>query len=1052
MTSQEKSTSSEEVRTAVEPLDIHLRAYAQPLSQKQSTVTNARSRTLEPSQWTLVFDTETTTDPSQRLRIGSYCLCKGPEVAERGLFHEAGVLSGEELELLRRYAKKRDLKLLTRAEFVDQVFLKIGYNCKATIVGFNLPFDISRIAIGHHSARGSMRGGFSFKLTELPYHPRVQVKHLSSRQALIQFTVPATQPRSRGVRNRELMQRKRRGFFVDVRTLGAALLGKTDSLETLSATLEVDTPKSRSDGHGKALTEDYLDYAVGDVETTWQCYCKLVDRYTQLGLKGTPPQKIFSEASVGKAYLREMGIKPWQKVQPDFPPELIGTIMSTYFGGRAEVRIRREIRQVIYCDFLSMYPTVCALMNLWRFVTANGVDWRDSTAETRDLLRTISLEELYDKDTWQRLPVLVQVSPDADMFPIRAKYGYDNQTTIGLNFLTSDQPLWFTLADCIASKLLTGKSPKVIRAITFDPTEIQGDLKLVQIMGNSDFTIDPAKSDFYLRTIDLRTSIKSQIPSARGSNREKLDRTQQFLKLLANSTSYGVFVEINVDKQDQLADVRIQGGTSSYVTKSRNIEKPGPFFHPLLATLITGAARLMLALCQRRVVDQGLDWAFCDTDSMAIAKSDAMRSEEFADRVTQITQTFGSLNPYWKQQTVLQIEDVNYSGNSKTLRKLFCFAVSAKRYALFNNDVKGSIEIRKVSGHGLGHMRPPYLDSVATNVPSAKRPLAEIGVPKWQHDVWHCVIDAAIKGRPDQVDLEGLPGMNAAAFSRYAATTPKLLRWFATHNASAEENEQVRPFNFLLAASVRNSLTMNCDPSALPTVGDCEVHRSDRIRPVAPFEVDPEVAAAKCFDRETGHSVPARLLKTYADALSHFHIHPETKFLNAEAYDRGPTKPRHIEVRGVCNIGKEANNLDARVVLGDIGHDDVEYGNSPQDQELKLAEIKQAASRHGMAKLARIAGVSSRHVASIVHGASDPRMLLQQKLLDAASQLDETRSSAEVENTRLVIQLQLLCEELAVGEIAYRSGVDRSNLAKMLKQQRSLSKSLRSWLNQMRRQ
>jgi hypothetical protein len=843
------------------------------------------------------------------------------------------------------------------------------------------------------------------------------------------------------------MQRKRRGFFVDVRTLGAALLGKTDSLETLSATLEVDTPKSRSDGHGKALTEDYLDYAVGDVETTWQCYCKLVDRYTQLGLKGTPPHKIFSEASVGKAYLREMGIKPWQKVQPDFPPELIGTIMSTYFGGRAEVRIRREIRQVIYCDFLSMYPTVCALMNLWRFVTANGVDWRDSTAETRDLLRTISLEELYDKDTWQRLPVLVQVSPDADMFPIRAKYGYDNQTTIGLNFLTSDQPLWFTLADCVASKLLTGKSPKVIRAITFDPTEIQGDLKPVQIMGNRDFTIDPAKSDFYLRTIDLRTSIKSQIASARGSNREKLDRTQQFLKLLANSTSYGVFVEINVDKQDLLADVRIHGGTSSYATKSRNIEKPGPFFHPLLATLITGAARLMLALCQRQVIDQGLDWAFCDTDSMAIAKSEDLNSKEFADRVTQISEAFASLNPYQKPQSVLQIEDVNYTGNGKALHKLFCFAVSAKRYALFNNDARGNIEIRQASGHGLGHMRPPYFDGVVTNIPSAKRPFAEIGVAQWQHDVWYCVIDAALNCHPDQVDLSGLPGMNAAAFSRYAATTPKLLRWFASYNADAAENEQVWPFNFLLAGSVKNSLTMNCNLSALPTSNDCEVIRSNRMRPVAPFEVEAKVAAAKCFDRETGQSVPAQRLKTYADALQHFHIHPETKFLNAEAYDRGPTQPRHIYVRGVCNIGKEANNLDARVVLGDLGDDDVEYGNSPQDQELKLAEIKRAASRHGMAKLARIAGVSSRHVASIVHSACTPSEPIQQQLLSAVSQLDATRASEEVKNTRLLLKLQSLCDKVGVKEVAHRSGVDASNLIKILNQRRPLPNSMRTWLN-----
>jgi hypothetical protein len=50
-----------------------------------------------------------------------------------------------------------------------------------------------------------------------------------------------------------------------------------------------------------------------------------------------------------------MGVRPWRELQPNFPNALIGAIMSSYFGGRAEVHLRREVRQVLYCDFLSMY-------------------------------------------------------------------------------------------------------------------------------------------------------------------------------------------------------------------------------------------------------------------------------------------------------------------------------------------------------------------------------------------------------------------------------------------------------------------------------------------------------------------------------------------------------------------------------------------------------------------------------------------------------------------------------------------------------------------------
>ena len=96
--------------------------------------------------------------------------------------------------------------------------------------------------------------------------------------------------------------------------------------------------------------------------------------------------KILSEASLGKAYLKQMGVRPFREVQPDFPNHLTGKTMSAYFGGRAEVRWRREIRQVLYCDFLSMYPTACTLMGLWRFVIARGMEWRDSAEEIRTLV------------------------------------------------------------------------------------------------------------------------------------------------------------------------------------------------------------------------------------------------------------------------------------------------------------------------------------------------------------------------------------------------------------------------------------------------------------------------------------------------------------------------------------------------------------------------------------------------------------------------------------------------------------------------------------------
>lgn len=228
-----------------------------------------------------------------------------------------------------------------------------------------------------------------------------------------------------------------------MKTLAGAIFARSFSLAGLSRHLNVANPKLEFDEFDGPITEAMIRYAVRDVQTTWECYAELIDRYAAFGITSTPPEKVYSEASIGKGNLRDMGIVPWQKIQPDFPRQILADIMSSYFGGRSEVRIRRELRQVMLCDFLSMYPTVCTLMRLWRFVIAEGMTWRDATTETRELLTAIDLADLKEQPLWQQLAVLVRVQSEGDIFPIRAGYSGEAQPTIGLNHLTSKEPLWF---------------------------------------------------------------------------------------------------------------------------------------------------------------------------------------------------------------------------------------------------------------------------------------------------------------------------------------------------------------------------------------------------------------------------------------------------------------------------------------------------------------------------------------------------------------------------------------------------------------------------------
>ena len=517
---------------------------------------------IPPSEWILVFDCETRTTPDQRLRFGAYQLRNKGRLFERGAFYEPEVLSVEDLTLLSQVVAEEletsdgeRVRLLTREQFVDEILYGSGRDVGAQIVGFNLPFDISRLAIDHASARRSMRGGFSFKLSEKEGRANVAIKHLSQKAALIRFTGEkpeeaedeAAEIDPDAFHESELPADPDRGYFVDVKTFAAALTSSSHSLASLSELLDVPTKKTESEEHGGPLTPDYVRYGLRDVQTTWECFDALARRLASFGLDETGPYDLYSEASLGKAYLKTMKIARWRELQPGFPPQMMGQILSAYYGGRAEVHIRRQIVPVIHCDFLSMYPTVCTLMGLWDFVRARGVIYREDTERVQALIETPReelAEQLRHKPIWSELTTLVQVAPNRDLFPIRAKYPDAATANIGLNELSSDDPFWFTLADVLAAKVLTGRTPTILKAIRFDPKGKQAGLKPVVVTGE---TIDPTTQDFYRQLIIHRNKLKAEAKSATGATKSALESDQQAIKILANATSYGIFVELNVE-------------------------------------------------------------------------------------------------------------------------------------------------------------------------------------------------------------------------------------------------------------------------------------------------------------------------------------------------------------------------------------------------------------------------------------------------------------------------------------------------------------------------
>lgn len=808
------------------------------------------------------------------------------------------------------------------------------------------------------------------------------------------------------------------------------------NLENLSTVLKIAHPKIEREDHGAALTPEYVGYALNDVQATWECYEALTTRLASYGLSAMKPKTLYSEASLGKAYLREMGIRPWREVQPDFPPEMIGQIISTYFGGRAEVRIRRQKRQVLYCDFLSMYPTVCTLMGLWRFVTATGMDWADHTAETQTLLNGIEPADMMRQDAWSQLTTLVQLRPERDILPIRAKFGMGAASNIGVNMMSSSDLRWYTLADVIAAKILgQGKVPIIERAVRFSPKAMQSGLQSINIAGKSEFHVEPATADFYRRVIDLRQKVKA----TRAENPDdvaRLKSEQLALKILANATSYGIFIEMIVHDLEKAETLKGYGADGvEFPVTTNKYETPGNYFHPLLATLITGAARLMLALAERGAVDEGLDWVFCDTDSIAMARPDGMDPTAFMAAANRVCGTFADLNPYEIQGgSILQIESQNYAvddadkANLKSAPPLYCFAVSAKRYALFNDGEAGPI-IRKASAHGLGHLLPPYQDP---DKQRRKDRLERIGVDLWQEDLWRKIIiatESVDDGFGFGLDTDDRFCLPVA--SRYAATTPALLQWFKSYNRGRPYETRVRPFGFLLAMqSDKIELLAPVDAEALAW---WRKYKHDPA-PTAPYDRDPRKAAKQAFDRRHRDlKVPPRWLLSYARHLSDYHLQPENKFAGGERRSQsGPLERRHIIATGSQMIGKEADGWEEQLYVGD-DDDAIVYGLTPEERARHIEAIRIARKRFCVRKFTKAAKRTDRTIAAAISG----RNLVSDQILVDLSEVA----------TRLWLGLEAytaeeaeLCDwawQQAIIEGMYgfanRIDVDGSNLSKAIK-------------------
>src|SRR5208337_2796999 len=112
--------------------------------------------------------------------------------------------------------------------------------------------------------------------------------------------------------------------------------------------------------------------------------------------------------------------------------------------------------------------------------------------------------------------------------------------------------------------------------------------------------------------------------------------------------SYGIFIEDNTEGQRCEAEVHGLEGPFKCVASKR--ESFGSFFNPIISTMLTSGARLLLAMAEAWLEQHGARYTFFDTDGTCVTPFYWKKLQEY----------FEPLNPMPEESEFLKLEKENH--------------------------------------------------------------------------------------------------------------------------------------------------------------------------------------------------------------------------------------------------------------------------------------------------------------------------------------------------------------------------------------------------------
>jgi hypothetical protein len=736
----------------------------------------------------LVLETVTTTDIAQRLLAVVFRHYVDGDLVDEGVILSDGVSANDRL-LVALYAAThladlspgfsrmvigRCLRVLTRTEFLREIFYPVAYDRHGVVVGFDLAFSLSRLAgevvpCQDGSFRLLMLGevktkprsdGFVRKpeWSAWPGCPDILIAPRGEDAVAISFAPQsemATTPLPGGKRVSAVSWDSRggqwHGALVQLTQVMDALRGAKHTFAGACQAYGVsfDTAPASDD----RLGDELLDRCRAVVRATAELWLAIQPGLALHADSNVEAHRVHSAASFARGYWKASGIDRAPKISQ----HLAAIGAACFTGARVESCIVRHSVPIAVFDRSAAYLRDAVVLGTEELLLAQRLGTRSAKqAFTRFLKKGDLLERTADPAVCRWLGRLfVEVRPHGEPWHVRAWFQDRSAPSLVTASFFFDGAWWVSAFDVVVAMLYSGSCPEIRQVVELVPYG-QRERGPVRLAGGS-----PVHGDLLLGM--LRRQIQLE--------RQGDDSGSTGFKPMRNSAAFGLLAQM-IRLYGTPARRQVWGVDGPRTTVAR-YELAGELTCLPLAAAITAFGRFQLARVDVKVRDLGGVVAAMDTDSVSVIATrrgglvpcpggdqrlpdgtEAVYALSFAE-VHRVFRGEAWANPVGRQSA--------WGAKYGTLHdEAFLFGICNKRTAIYGRDPDGDVILLHASEILLGGR---YLS------PTGSEKRGSSGARLWVEEAWRYLIDSGRHPRPAWWSTPAVRGVaigSPEALARYS--------------------------------------------------------------------------------------------------------------------------------------------------------------------------------------------------------------------------------------------------------------------------------------------